>query len=120
MELRTQRRHQRHARDHLALEDVAGWPTWNQGIEHTVLEGPFATGTTFLMTPPGEQTLRSQLIDVRAPEGFTDVTYRMEITGEQADSAGPEIGLAISGDFPQVTAALIALAEREQHKSTTP
>jgi len=55
-------------------EDVAGWPTWNQGIEHIVLEGPFATGTTFLMTPPGEQTLRSQLIDVRAPEGFTDVT----------------------------------------------
>jgi len=44
----------------------------------------------------------------------------MEITGEQADSAGPEIGPTISGDLPQVTAALIALAEGEQHKSTTP
>lgn len=41
------------------FEDVAGWPTWNQGIEHIVLEGPFTTGSTFLMTPPGEQTLRS-------------------------------------------------------------
>jgi hypothetical protein len=86
------------------------------------------------MTPPGEQTLRSQLIEVSAPEGFTDVTeldgiqvtvhhrlhrlptgtritYRMEITGEQADTASPEIGPAISGDFPQVIAGLIALAE---------
>ena len=95
------------------------------------------------MTPPGEQTLRSQLIDVRAPEGFSDVTeldgvqvtvhhrlhrlptgtritYRMEITGEQADTIGPEIGPAISSDFPQVIAALTALAEREQDQSTTP
>jgi hypothetical protein len=123
------------------FEDVAGWPTWNQGIEHIVLEGPFTAGSTFLMTPPGEQTLRSQLVDVRAPEGFSDVTeldglrvtvhhrlhrlptgtritYRMEITGDQADSVGPEIGPAISGDFPQVIAALIALAEQRQ--STTP
>jgi hypothetical protein len=106
-----------------------------------VLEGPFTTGSTFLMTPPGEQTLRSQLVDVRAPEGFSDlteldglqvtvhhrlhrlptgtrITYRMEITGDQADSVGPEIGPAISGDFPQVIAALIALAEQRQ--STTP
>jgi hypothetical protein len=22
------------------FEGVAGWPTWNQGIEHIVLEGP--------------------------------------------------------------------------------
>jgi polyketide cyclase/dehydrase/lipid transport protein len=125
------------------FEDVAGWPTWNEGIEVIVLEGPFATGSTFLMTPPGEQTLRSQLIEVRAPEGFTDVTefdgvqvtvhhrlhrlptgtritYQMEITGEQADTIGPEIGPAISGDFPQVIAALITLAEGEQHQSTTP
>ena len=117
------------------FEDVAGWPTWNEGIEHIVLEGPFATGSTFLMmTPPGVQTLRSQLVDVRSPEGFTDVTeldgiqvtvhhrlhrlpngtritYRMEITGEEADSVGPQIGPAISGDFPQVVAALIALVE---------
>jgi hypothetical protein len=125
------------------FEDVAGWPTWNQGIEQIVLEGPFVAGTTFLMTPPGEQTLRSQLIEVRAPEGFTDVTevdglqvtvhhrlrrlptgtritYRMEITGDQADSTGPEIGPAISGDFPQVIAALVALAEREPPQSPTP
>ena len=38
----------------------------------------------------------------------------MEITGEQADGVGPEIGPAISGDFPQVIAALIALTEGER------
>jgi hypothetical protein len=42
----------------------------------------------------------------------------MEITGDQADSVGSEIGPTISGDFPQVIAALIALAEQRQ--STTP
>jgi hypothetical protein len=36
-----------------------------------------------------------------------------------ADTIGPEIGPAISGDFPQFIAALIALAEREQDQSTT-
>jgi hypothetical protein len=96
------------------FEDVAGWPTWNEGIEHIVLEGPFAPGTTFLMTPPGGAD--DQLH--RLPTG-TRITYRMEITGEQADTIGPEIGPAISGDFPQVIAALIALAEREQDQSTT-
>ncbi len=42
----------------------------------------------------------------------------MEITGEHADTLGPEIGPAISGDFPDVIASLIAIAEREQRKNT--
>jgi hypothetical protein len=46
----------------------------------------------------------------RLPTG-TRIAYQMEITGEQADSLGPEIGPAISGDFPQVIAALIALTK---------
>ena len=48
----------------------------------------------------------------RLPTG-TRITYRMEITGEQADTASPEIGPAISGDFPQVIAGLIALETGE-------
>jgi hypothetical protein len=34
----------------------------------------------------------------------------MEITGPAAASVGPEIGPVISGDFPQVLAALAARA----------
>jgi hypothetical protein len=39
------------------------------------------------------------------------ITYRMEITGPAAETLGPEIGPEISGDFPQVLAALAARAE---------
>jgi len=35
----------------------------------------------------------------------------MEITGPAAENVGPEIGSEISGDFPQVLAALAAHAE---------
>ncbi len=33
--------------------DMAAWPQWNDGIEAIDVEGPFAVGTTFTMTPPG-------------------------------------------------------------------
>jgi hypothetical protein len=41
------------------------------------------------------------------------VTYRMEVTGPEADKVGPEPGPQISGDFPEVLKALAELAERE-------
>jgi len=41
----------------------------------------------------------------------TRVTYRMEITGPAADTLGQQIGPEISGDFPQVLAALAERAE---------
>ena len=39
------------------------------------------------------------------------ITYRMEITGPAAETVGPEIGPEISGDFPEVLAALAGVAE---------
>jgi hypothetical protein len=44
-------------------------------------------------------------------DGRSRVTYRMEITGPAAETMGAEIGPEISGDFPQVLAALAAHAE---------
>jgi hypothetical protein len=35
----------------------------------------------------------------------------MEITGPAADRVGPQVGPEISGDFPQVLAALVERAE---------
>jgi hypothetical protein len=49
----------------------------------------------------------------RLPTG-TRITYRMEITGDQADSVGPDIGPAISGDFPRSSPPVIALTEGER------
>ena len=31
--------------------DMASWPTWNAGIAALQVDGPFAPGTTFTMTP---------------------------------------------------------------------
>jgi hypothetical protein len=39
------------------------------------------------------------------------VIYRTEITGPAADQVGPQLGPAITGDFPEVLAALVKLAE---------
>jgi hypothetical protein len=47
-----------------------------------------------------------------AGEGRALVLYRTEITGPAAEQVGPQLGPAITADFPQVVAALVARAER--------
>src|SRR5882672_6394038 len=56
------------------FRDVPGWKTWNAGIEHIEIDGPFAAGTWFTMKPPGQDTLRSKLIEVRENACFVDET----------------------------------------------
>ena len=72
--------------------DVAGWPTWNGDIERIELDGPFATGSTILMTPKGDDAVELAIVEAVEPTLFVD----------EADG----------GDFPQVLAALVALAEQ--------
>jgi hypothetical protein len=115
--------------------DVAGWPEWNGDIERIELIGPFAAGSTILMTPIGEEPVELRIKEAVEPEFFVDeadlgeivvrtvhrarrldsgrvrVAYRMEITGPAADTLGPQVGPEISGDFPQTLASLVARAE---------
>jgi uncharacterized protein YndB with AHSA1/START domain len=115
--------------------DMAAWPEWNDGIAKIEIDGPFAVGTTFTMTPPGDDPVAMRLIEIVPGELFTDemdagdfvvrtahrleptaagrtrVVYRTEITGPAADQVGPELGPAITADFPEVLAALVNLAE---------
>ena len=111
--------------------DVPGWKTWNAGIEHIALDGPFSTGTWFTMKPPGEEPLRSKLVEVRENACFVDetrigdlaitVAHRLESLGAgrtrityAVEAVGPdaaEIGPAVASDFPEVLAALVKLAE---------
>ncbi|MBR1088934.1 SRPBCC family protein [Bradyrhizobium manausense] len=113
------------------FRDVAAWKNWNAGIEQIDIDGPFVTGTWFTMKPPGENPLRSQLVDVRENVCFVDetrvgdlailVAHRIEPLGPQrtrivyaVDASGPqaaEIGPAVSADFPEVLASLVKLAE---------
>ena len=115
--------------------DVERWPEWNAGVERIELRGPFAVGSTILMTPPGDDTVELRITEAAEPELFVDeadggdfvvrtthrvegvddersrIIYRMEITGPAAETVGPENGPEISGDFPEVLAALAARAE---------
>lgn len=113
------------------FRDVPGWKNWNAGIERIDIDGPFETGTWFTMKPPGEDPLRSRLVEVRENECFVDetrvgelaitVAHRIQSLGAgrtrivyAAEAVGPEaseIGPAVASDFPQVLAALAKLAE---------
>lgn len=112
------------------------WPQWNAGIEKIEVDGPFEVGTTFAMTSPGDdEPIRMRLTEVIPERLFTDemdagdfvvrtvhelrpsasgttrVVYRTEISGPAAAQAGPQLGPAITADFPDVVAALVRLAE---------
>jgi hypothetical protein len=112
---------------------VTGWPRWDASLVSAQAHGPFADGTRVTMQMAGgAPAIDSTLRDVRENEGFSDevmiegnhirvqhrlraltpsctqVLYRTEITGPQA----ADWGLRVTSDFPQVLAALKALAEQ--------
>ena len=65
-------------------------------------------------TDLGDVTLRfSQALQPLA-SGGTRVTHRLEITGPAADQLGPELGPAITEDFPKAMDALLARAASTQ------
>jgi hypothetical protein len=114
--------------------DVTTWAEWNADIEKVELDGPFEAGGTITMTPVGDDPVVLRIAEVRENELFVDeaelgdvvvrtmhrveqldtdrirIEYRTEITGPGADQAGPEIGPAITGDFPETMAALVRAA----------
>lgn len=112
--------------------DIESWPRWNAGIARIEVDGPFAVGTVFRMTAPGEdEPIEMRITEVVPGVSFTDVmdagefvvttehrieegrvVYRTEITGPAAGEVGPQLGPAITGDFPDVVAALVEHAQR--------
>src|SRR6266567_6647308 len=56
--------------------DMPAWPQWNDGIETIDVEGPFEVGTTFTMTPPGDEPIRMRLVEIEPGESFTDEMTR--------------------------------------------
>ena len=119
------------------FSDVATWPDWNAGVERVELYGPFSAGTAGTMVVPGGQRFEFRLIWTEEDRGFEDetlvpgaevvvrvrhllehlsdggtrITYRCVIDGPAADEVGPDLGPAITADFPEVMAALSARAE---------
>lgn len=115
--------------------DVKNWGTWNADIEKIEIRGPFAVGAEITMIPAGQDPVRLRIADLAEYEMFIDeahiddlllrtthrldrldrqrtqVLYRMEITGTGADDIGPQIGPAITADWPETMAALVMLAQ---------
>ncbi len=115
--------------------DVENWADWNADIANIEISGPFAAGTEIVMTPPGQDPVHLLISEATAGELFVDearidglllrtihrldqgerlrtrVTYRMEITGTGADELGPQIGPAVTADWPVTVAALVKAAQ---------
>src|SRR6266536_604198 len=117
------------------LRDIDSWAAWDTSLEEIKIHGPFAVGTEISMTPKGQDAIRSTITTVQENEvyadetrldnvilrfshtlarlasGGTQVRHRPEITGPTADQVGPELGPAITEDFPEAMDALIARAQ---------
>ena len=98
------------------------------------MDGAFTVGTELSVTPVGQDTFRSRIIELAPNERYADettfgdvvltfrhvftpsdggtrVTHELVITGQDADEIGPGLGPEISADFPEAMAGLFALAE---------
>jgi Polyketide cyclase / dehydrase and lipid transport len=113
-----------------------GWTEWNADLARAELDGEFGPGSTIRMTSVEGEVVELSIAEADEPVLFLDeadlgdvtvrtthrvhrlegdrcrIVYRMEITGPEADAVGPELGPQISGDFPDVLAALAERAER--------
>jgi hypothetical protein len=97
------------------------------------LHGPFAVGTMLSVTPVGQDTLTSVIVELVENDCYADrtefngltltfrhtlartergtlVTHQLTIDGEQANVVGPELGPQISGDFPEAMEDLFTAA----------
>jgi hypothetical protein len=114
-------------------DDVGSWPSWDDQAETITRDGPFASGSTGTMkfrgqdpldyrlvkvtplrefvdeTPVGELVVRVSHLLEPLPAGRLRITYAAEIDGPEDEAQN--LGAAITGDFPQTVAALIALAQ---------
>jgi len=115
--------------------DVGDWPRWNADLDRAELTGAFAPGSEITMFPREDDPIELIIAEADEPERFVDqadlgpvvvrtahrverlgpdrsrIVYRMEITGPEADTLGPQIGPGITSDFPDVLAKLAAVAE---------
>jgi hypothetical protein len=105
--------------------DLTTWAQWNGGIEKIEINGLFAAGTTFTMTPPEGDPITLRLVEIVPGELFTDemnagdftvrtthrleqtaagmtrITYRTEITGPAADRVVPPAWPGDHGRLPR-------------------
>jgi uncharacterized protein YndB with AHSA1/START domain len=123
------------------LADLDQWATWDTSMEWVRLQGPFQAGSQVTMKPKGQDPITSVILEASENQRYADqtdlgevtlrfshtlqplqgggtkVTHRLEITGPAADQVGPELGPAITEDFPEAMEALLARAASTQTQS---
>jgi hypothetical protein len=119
-----------------ALRDLHSGMRLSEHSDAFELHGPFEVGTEISVTPQGQDTFRSVIVELEEPrvyadqtqfgdllltfrhtlaalpDGRTKVTHELKIDGAGADQAGPELGPQISGDFPVAMNDLFAAAHK--------
>jgi Polyketide cyclase / dehydrase and lipid transport len=116
------------------LRELDQWATWDTSMEWVRLQGPFQVGAQVTMKPKGQDPITSVVVEASEHRRYADqtdlgevtlgfshtlqplegggtrVTHRLELTGPAADRLGPELGPAITEDFPEAMEALLARA----------
>ncbi len=117
------------------LRDLDQWGAWDTSLEWVQLKGPFQVGSEVVMKPTGQDPITSVIVEATENRSYADqttlgevtlrfshtleplegggtkVTHRLEITGPAAEAVGPELGPAITADFPEAMDALLARAQ---------
>ncbi|MGI8825248.1 MAG: SRPBCC family protein [Chloroflexota bacterium] len=119
------------------LRNIDQGASWDTSMDWVRLQGPFRAGSEVVMKPKGQDPITSVIVEVVESERYDDETHlgevtlrfshtlkaldnggtrvihRLEITGLAADQVGPELGPAITEDFPEAMEALFARAVRD-------
>ncbi|MBF6066107.1 polyketide cyclase [Nocardia terpenica] len=116
-----------------ALRDIHTGAAISGGGDTFEIHGPYEIGTEISVTPQGQETFRSVIVELVEGEVYADrtefnglvltfrhlfrpeggrltVTHELLIEGPEADQVGPELGPQISADFPDAMKSLFAIA----------
>jgi hypothetical protein len=116
-----------------ALRDLHTGATPSADGDRFEIHGPFEVGTELDVTPQGQGTFRSRIVELVENERYADrtefgdvvltfrhtlapagggtrVTHELVIDGPGADSTGPQLGPQITADFPAALNGLFAAA----------
>ncbi|MFI5782460.1 hypothetical protein [Nocardia sp. NPDC051570] len=120
-----------------ALRDVHTGVVASGGGDVFEIHGPYELGTELSVTPQGQETFRSVIVELVEDQTYADrtefngleltfrhrfqpggdgltVTHELIIDGPGVDEIGPELGPQISADFPDAMKSLFDIASRPQ------
>lgn len=119
-------------------QDVGSWPEWNEAVGNVELDGPFGTGTTGRLTPPGAGPLPFKIVEATensgyvseteiaetvtlrstnrltpVPDGRTRIDLRVDLVGPAAEHFGKSFGPQVKAGVPKTVETLARRAEEQ-------